>query len=125
MKRFASVCMAAMMLTSAVSYLPAVSTAVYAEISEEMTSGDFRYVIVDNDHIEICGCSEEAVELTIPAEIDGLPVTAIGSNAFNSNTNLTVVSIPEGVTEIGEYAFYSCENLVSISLPNGLKKIGQ
>ncbi len=58
--------------------------------------------------------------LSIPAKINGMPVTAIGSMAFSGCRNLTKVIIPEGVTSIGRDAFGGCENL-TVSLPSTVK----
>ncbi len=51
-------------------------------------------------------------------------VTKINDRAFHSYTNLTEITIPEGVTEIGTSVFYSCNALKSITLPTSLTKIG-
>jgi hypothetical protein len=40
----------------------------------------------------------------IPSTIDGLPVTSIGTNAFQ-DAPISAVSVPSRVTNIGDYAF--------------------
>ena len=75
------------------------------------------------DHIEITGCEKTAVSVDIPAEIDGLPVTSIGDNAFYGCESLTSVVVPEGVMSIGEFAFSGCIRLKDIDLPDSLTKI--
>ena len=91
----------------------------------------------------------EDTDLVIPATYRGLPVTAIGSNAFESVRSFKSVSIPASVTTIGEYAFASCgvtsvtfatnsqlttvdryaffssSSLQSIALPDGVTTIGE
>ncbi len=47
-------------------------------------------------------------DVTIPATINGLPVTRIGPRAFYGCSNLTSVTIPDSVTCIGEEAFVEC-----------------
>ncbi|MCL2752399.1 MAG: leucine-rich repeat domain-containing protein, partial [Firmicutes bacterium] len=53
----------------------------------------------------------------IPATYDGLPVVAIGNNAFSGCGNLTSITIPSGVTDIGRGAFSGCSSLTSITIP--------
>src|SRR5262245_32980957 len=60
----------------------------------------------------------------IPSEINGLPVTTIGSDAF-TGTDVTSVTIPNGVTSIGDYVFFSCTNLATITIPDSVTSIGQ
>ena len=50
-------------------------------------------------------------------------VTEIGNRAFYGCTGLTSIVIPESVTVIGTYAFYGCSNLASVTLSEGLKTI--
>lgn len=91
----------------------------------------------------------EDTDLVIPATYRGLPVTAIGSKAFESVRSFKSVSIPASVTTIGEYAFAHCgvtsvtfatnsqlttvdryaffssSSLQSIALPDGVTTIGE
>lgn len=62
----------------------------------------------------IQGCSNTI----IPAS-----VTTIGEYAFQAS-NLTSITIPEGVTYISSNAFRLCEELETIILPEGLQAIG-
>jgi hypothetical protein len=66
--------------------------------------------------ITITGCSGlcGAAAADLPAFINGLPVTSIGTNAFENFTNLTSVAIPASVTTIGDDAFYGCTNLTIV-----------
>ena len=65
-----------------------------------------------------------ATELNIPAEYKGLPVLEIGTEAFNNNTKITSVTIPDSVTSIGEYAFLGCTRLTEITIGEGVTSIG-
>ena len=51
-------------------------------------------------------------------------VTVIGSNAFWKCTSLTDVNIPESVTIIESYAFAECKGLERVSFPASLTTIG-
>lgn len=61
----------------------------------------------------------------IPQSIHGIPVTAIGYKAFNTNGYLYYVSIPQGVTLIEKSAFDSIPHLSWAELPSTLKEIGE
>ena len=83
--------------------------------------------------------------VTIPAKLGGVPVTAIKEFAFRDltavtgitlpstlktigdyafqNTGLTTITIPESVTKISDAAFQSCTALADVTLPSGLTKI--
>lgn len=64
--------------------------------------------------------------LTIPPTLGGNPVTAIGTNAFNSQGTITSVTFaaPSSVTSIGDKAFYRCTGLNGISIPSSVTSIG-
>lgn len=50
-------------------------------------------------------------------------MTKIESYAFSDCTNLTSITLPEGVTSIGECAFFGCTSLISITIPEGVTGI--
>lgn len=51
----------------------------------------------------------------LPSTINSWPVTKIGEDAFQDNTTITSVTIPDSVTEIGANAFAGCTNLTSVT----------
>ena len=71
----------------------------------------------------ITGYTGTGTNVVIPATIGGGAVTEIGNYAFQSKTNLTAVTIPNGVTTIGANAFADCANLASVTLPSELTRI--
>ena len=61
--------------------------------------------------------------LEIPAEIEGYPVTRIGSSALMFCDNLTSIRIPDSVTSIGGDAIYGCYSLIKVDLGHGVNTI--
>lgn len=57
--------------------------------------------------------------ITIP---DG--IISIGKSAFSNCEKLISINIPNSVTSIGDSAFYRCSNLESINIPNNVTSIG-
>lgn len=98
-----------------------------AEGMANLQSGAFTYSLLPDGTAQIDGVNMplEGV-LAIPDNLEGHPVTSIGTGAFTTSECyfLTEIIIPEGVTNIGDGAFVYCANLISITLPNSLTTIG-
>lgn len=118
---------------------------------EDMNFNEFKKLwscSKKNGEIRINGYFGNEREVTIPAQIDGLPITSKGKspngsyvcqkmkilnieanlisildNAFAESWELTKVNIPSTVTSIGKYAFNGCSKLDGIVLPDGLNFI--
>jgi hypothetical protein len=79
----------------------------------------------NNGAITITGFAGTLVSaLTIPATINGLPVTSIGPRAFYFCPGLTAVTVPASASSIGDYAFNSCGSLASVTMGPGVTNIG-
>jgi len=78
-----------------------------------------------NGQITITGYTGSGGDVTIPSTIDGLPVIGIGPWAFNGDTGLISVTIPNNITSIEFGAFSSCSNLISVSIGNSVTSIGR
>ncbi len=63
-------------------------------------------------------------ELVIPSEVYGHTVTRIAIGAFNRESRLEKVIIPDTVIMINREAFKDCDNLTSITIPDSVKSIG-
>ncbi len=72
----------------------------------------------------VAGYQGDDGEVTIPAEVDGVPVVGILDHAFAEYSSLTGITLPESITFIGEYAFFECYNLTRITIPAGVVSIG-
>lgn len=66
----------------------------------------------------------EEEERKIPDSVLGLPVSAIGADAFRGDETLRRVEIPGTVREIGDQAFYGCENLEEVTVAEGAATVG-
>ena len=54
--------------------------------------------------------------ITVPSELEGKKVIALGGEAFKGAISITGVTIPNSVKEIGYSAFEDCKNLKKINL---------
>ena len=63
-------------------------------------------------------------ELTIPATVNGMTVTAISDSCFADCDGLTTIILPETVTVIGDKAFSGCDSLRGIYFPDGVLSVG-
>lgn len=77
----------------------------------------------DGTYIIITGYDEQFPTLEIESELDGLPVKEIAETAFQNNSYIYNVVIPDTVEKIGEAAFRNCQNLLSVKLPASLKEL--
>lgn len=83
------------------------------------------FTFATNDgSVTISSYSGPGGAITIPDSVDGLPVTGIGVNAFNTNTIITSVIISSNVLNIGDEAFGGCTALTNIFIPNSVTNIG-
>ena len=74
-------------------------------------SDGFEYTSY-GDYIVVTGFEGAAEDiLTVPEEIDGVPVTTIADEAFKSQTAMSSVIIPASVEEVGSQAFAGCSSL--------------
>ena len=107
-----------------------------ADYSDALQYGDYLYYKqIDEDedgtydYVEISDCETLATEIEIPAEIDGLPVTSIGDNAYDNAFmgcyRLTHIEIPDNITTIGSYTFSDCISLENITIPESVASIGE
>ena len=83
---------------------------------------------IDENGATITAAEATLTEANIPSavEFEGnqYPVIKINEKVFYGNTNLTAVTLPDGLVEIGNYAFSGCKNLESVTLPESLTTLG-
>jgi hypothetical protein len=91
--------------------------------SPYVQNGDFE--CTDNGtNITIIGYIGTGGAVTIPAIINGEPVTSVGDSAFQYCGQLGSVAIPDSLTSIGSYAFQGCTSLSSVTIPNSVTAMG-
>jgi hypothetical protein len=100
---------------------------VSVEFGRESESS-FTYRIIDGTNVEITAYNGTDSVIAIPSTItdNGVEytVTSIGDRAFDGNSDIKSVTIPNTVTNIGESAF-SYPDLTSLTVPNSVKTIGE
>ena len=63
-------------------------------------------------------------ELTVPSQIAGMDVVAIGDSCFENCNALTAIYLPDGLKAIGEEAFAGCTSLRGIEIPESVAFLG-
>ena len=76
-----------------------------AEEGEELTCGDYTYVLLKDGGARITDYDGEDAELTVPDELDGHPVREIREGAFAYCDTLMVFSLSDGLKSVGESVF--------------------
>lgn len=71
----------------------------------------------------ITGYTGDGGVVQVPAAIDGVPVRVLGVGAFDQNSAITQVVLPEGLTHILSNAFYFCDNLETVQFPGTLQVV--
>lgn len=88
-----------------------------------VSAQDFTF-ITNNGAITITGYTGSGGVVAVPASINGLPVTTIGTDAFYDVTRLTGITLPSSLVTIEAYAFSYCTSLSSLDVPNNVTSIG-
>ena len=65
--------------------------------------------------VHIFGCTSDAQDLEIPAEIEGAPVSTLHSGAIANMPALKSICVPACVSSIEKYAFKGCPNLLQVN----------
>jgi len=101
------------------------------------TYGDFSYEIIslggggsatNESYIQISQYNGSSSSVTIPDNINGIPVSSIASRAFSGgyrSSPIVTVNIPNTIKTIGDHAFYSCIKLENLLIPSQVNYIGE
>ncbi len=112
-----------------------------ADNAETFNWGDYEYRIININEVEIVSYNGSDSEVTIPSEIDGMPVTSIGEYSFNgketrnpkpvthpnasNNKNIKKIVVPSSVKTICAKAFAFMDALTDVVLSEGLEVINE
>ncbi len=105
-RKFISAFICALLALTVVTALPPMTESVAAE--------DYNGFQIERKPGEIWIKSGPGGDVTIPDEIDGLPVTRILANAWENSLDITSLVVPSSVGLIGNYAFHGCTSLKSV-----------
>ncbi len=86
---------------------------------------DLRYELTDDgEGVRITGYTGSQGEISIPSEIEGMPVKEINKKTFDKlKAALTTVVMPESVTKLGEWLFVANPTVKYVQLPESLTEI--
>ena len=108
---------------SSISGYPGTAAQTYANNNDIPFNSLLQYSI-SNGEVTIEKYTGSDTSLTIPATIEGKPVTKIKGYAFNGSS-VTSVVLPSSLTQIDGYAFYGASKLTSITIPSSVTSIGE
>ena len=91
--------------------------------------GDFDYELDDNGNATIIDYNGSGGEVTIPAELDGHPVTAIGYSAFYNDDSITSLTFKGDIDSIdydgGTGTFQYCDGIKYVTFEGNVGTIGE
>jgi hypothetical protein len=88
-----------------------------------LANAQFTFTTNSDGSLNIYQYTGSGGAVTIPDATNGLPITSIGTNAFE-NAALSSVTIPDSITSIGDWAFYGT-GLVGLIIPDGVTTIAK
>jgi len=115
MKRKISFLLALLLLMGLLSMLP-VGAVSAAEI--------YKYTENPDGTLTLTEYSGKTALVSVPATLDGKPVSAVADGLFKGHDEILRVYICEGVKSIGREAFSGCSSLLYLELPDSLTSIG-
>lgn len=85
----------------------------------------FTYTVLEDGTASVTCMDKSLIHADIPAEIDGIAVTALAENCFEGCTSLQTLTFPESLTTFEDYAFHGCAQLTTLSIPPSITDIGE
>lgn len=132
-KKIISVLLCAFLVTTGINTVCAATESITEYTKTDLTamadSEGTPYAVIGGniyycpDTGTITGADKTITEANIPENIDGVEIAAIGDYAFANCSNLTNVTIPNGVTSIGDGSFAGCSSLPYLVIPDSVTYI--
>ncbi len=93
----------------------------------QATEGLVYKLSEDGSYYDCMGIEEGSTEtrIVIPGEVLGIPVKAVGMNAFYQNLVVETVVLGKGIETLEMQSFHGCKNLKNITFSEGLKLIDE
>lgn len=82
-----------------------------------------EYEIYDDHTAAITAYAGEDVEIVVPEQVEGVPVTRLGYEAFAMNRKITSVKLPSTLRRIDAAAFGGCTGIRYMAIPEGVEVI--
>lgn len=93
-------------------------------ISESEGTQSLEYILNEKyGTYSVKTCGKDEVNVVVPSEYQGQPVTGIGDYAFAGCENLVSITLPNSLLCIYPHAFEGCSSLNSIDIPNSVTNI--
>ena len=84
-------------------------------VSPIIVLNDVSYKIIPNTTtLEVIAYNGTAASVVIPETVNEMTVTKIGNSAFENNTTIQSIDLPDTITVIGQRAFAGCSSLSSM-----------
>ena len=93
---------------------PDTPTTIEDNLEEPFESDGIMYLIISETSLRVVGYTGSASSITIPETVEGKTVTEIGPSAFEWNTDLVSIDLPDSIQIIWDKAFKNCTNLRSM-----------
>ena len=88
-----------------------------------VTADGVAWISIDGVTVRIIGYSGSASTLTIPTMIDGKVVNRIAAGAFDGNSTLVSIIIPEGILYVESDAFANITTLTTVTIADSVVEI--
>ena len=93
---------------------PDTPTTIEDNLEEPFESDEIMYLIISETSLRVVGYTGSASSITIPETVEDKTVTEIGPSAFEGNTDLVSIDLPDSIQIIWDKAFKNCTNLRSM-----------